>query len=142
MCSVSPSLVLVLKLHSTPFNAFHCLCDFKCRHSLCVASTCTACSYFSTFQVKRQKETKRSYQWQIKKKGLCGCKCVVYSNSLNRHLVKVDTSKADTWSWSLLYFSHFLHLPPRRTPLQGQLKLVLSVATLEGVDCTLRNGKY
>ena len=25
--------------------------------------------------------------------------------------------EADTWSWSLPYFSHLLHLPPRRTPL-------------------------
>ena len=31
---------------------------------------------------------------------------------LNRHL-----SKADTWSWSMPYFSHLLHLPPRWTPL-------------------------
>ena len=97
-------------------NMFHYLCEFKCRHSLCVASTFTACSYycsflnsFSPFQVKRQKETKRSHQRQIKKKGFCGYKCVVYINSLNRHL-----SKADTWSWSLLYFSRLLHLPPRR----------------------------
>ena len=34
-------------------------------------------------------------------------------------------SKADTWSWSLPYFSHLLHLPPRWTPLRA----------VEGVDC-------
>ena len=55
---------------------------------------------------------------------------------LNRHLVKADTSKADTWSWSLLYFSHLLNLPPRRTPLYGgKSELVPSVSALEGFDC-------
>ena len=56
--------------------------------------------------------------------------------SLTRHLIKADTSKVDTWSWSLPYFSHLLHLPSRWTPLQdGQSELVPSMSALEGVDC-------
>ena len=41
--------------------------------------------------------------------------------------------------WSLLYFSHLLHLPPRRTPLYGrQLELVSNMTALEGVDCIFK----
>ena len=50
---------------------------------------------------------------------VCAFACVYSQVPLNGHFVKADTSKMDTWSWSLLYFSHLhvLHLPPRWTPL-------------------------
>ena len=44
--------------------------------------------------------------------GPCRTSVIYFISLQGEHL-----SKADTWSWSLPYFSHLLHLPPRRTPL-------------------------
>ena len=64
--------------------------------------------------------------------GPCRTSVIYFISLQGGHL-----SKVDTWSWSLIYFSHLLHLPPRETPLEGgQLELVLRVSALEGVDCT------